>query len=289
MLHSRAARNTAGMTSGSLASAGTVHYCADMRTHTLLALPLLVLTALPASAADSPQALLRRMKAWLEPKQPSTRQLAMTIRSGTETAQWTAAQARGSVDGANYVLTVLLSPADVRGTASLIKEETGKPTLEWIYLPSLRRVRQIIPVNEFDAFLNTEFTYADFGFVNVGDRTLKTLDPKAVSGVAGVQVQETPNDQRTFRRIVSTVVPETGQPLQREYYSPANRLWKVETFEDVAEIHGVPTVQRVRMEDVQTGYGSEYRAGQIAYGVTIPKELFDPGQLSRAADSPLWR
>jgi hypothetical protein len=33
------------------------------------------------------------------------------------------------------------------------------------------------------------------------------------------------------------------------------------------------------MEDVQTGYGSEYRATQIAYVVTIPKELFDPGQL----------
>jgi hypothetical protein len=260
-----------------------------MRLHLKLALPLLVLTALPAGAADSPQALLQRMKTWLEPKQASTRQLAMTIRSGTESAQWTAAQARGSLDGANYVLTVLLGPADVRGTASLIKEEPGKPTLEWIYLPALRRVRQILPVNEFDAFLNTEFTYADFGFVNIGDRTLKTLGPADVNGVAGVQVRETPTDQRTFTSIVTSLVPATGQPLKREFYSPAKRLWKVETFENVAEIHGVPTVQRVRMEDVQTGYGSEYRASEIAYGVTIPKELFDPGQLPRAADSPLWK
>ena len=260
-----------------------------MRSPLPLAIPLLVLTALPAAAADSPQALLTRMKTWLEPKQANTRHLDMTIRSGSESASWTAAQARGSADGGNYVMTVLLGPADVRGTAVLIKETPGKPTLEWIYLPSLRRVRSILPVNEFDSFLNTEFTYADFGFVNVAGRSLKALGPTTVNGVAGVQVEETPTDRRTFTRIVTSLVPDSGQPLKREFYDVANRLWKVETFENVAEIHGVPTVQRVRMEDVQTGYGSEYRASQIAYGITIPTELFDPGQLPRASDSPLWK
>jgi hypothetical protein len=179
-----------------------------MRSLLFLALPLLVLTALPAGAADSPTALLQRMKTWLEPKQTSTRQLAMTIRSGTESAQWTAAQARGSLDGANYVLTVLLGPADVRGTASLIKEEPGKPTLEWVYLPALRRVRQILPVNEFDAFLDTEFTYADFGFV-IGDRALKrsTVD---VNGVAGVQAGDADRPAH-LPRIVTSLVLATGQ------------------------------------------------------------------------------
>lgn len=260
-----------------------------MRFQTLVVLPLLVLPALPAAAADSPQVLLQRMKAWLEPKQASTRQLAMTIRSGTEVVQWSAAQARGSADGANYALTVLLAPPDVRGIAMLVKEDPGKPTREWIYLPYLRRVRQILPVNEFESFLNTEFTFSDFAFVNVADRTLKGLGPVTVAGVAGVQVQATPTDQRTFTRIVTSLVPDTGQPLKREYYDVADRLWKVETFENVAEVHGVPTAQRVRMEDLQTGYGSEYRASQIAYGVTIPKALFNPGQLSKASESPLWK
>lgn len=260
-----------------------------MRTHLRLALPLLVLSALPAAAADSPQALLQRMKSWLEPRQASTRHLAMTIRSGTQSVEWTAAQARGAADGGDYVLTVLLSPADVRGTAVLIKETPGKPTLEWIYLPALRRVRQILPVNEFDSFLNTEFTYADFGFVNLRERTLKTLGPATVDGVSGVQVQETPGDRRTFSRIVTSLVPASGEPLKREFYDVANRLWKVETYGDVADVHGVPTAQRVRMEDIQTGYGSEYRTSQVAYGVAIPKELFDPSRLAQAADSPLWK
>jgi hypothetical protein len=255
----------------------------------LLAFSLLVLTALPVAAADSPAVLLQRMKRWLEPAQPSTRQLAMTIRSGPEVTQWTAAQARGSADGANYVVTVLLAPADLRGTALLIKEQPGAPDREWLYLPYLRRVREVLPVDEFQSFLHTEFTYADVGFVNVNNRVFKAGGSDAVNGVAAVKVQETPKDQRTFSRIVTWLVPETGQPLKREFYDVADRLWKVETFENVADVHGVPTAQRVRIEDVQTGYGSEYRATDVAYGVTLPKDLFDPAQLGRAADSPLWK
>ena len=255
----------------------------------LLACPLLVLIALPAAAADPPAVLMQRMKGWLEPKQPSTRQLVMSIRSGSEVAQWTAAQARGSSDGTDYVLTVMLSPPDLRGTALLVKEQAGGTNQEWLYLPYLRRVREVLPVNEFESFLNTEFTFSDVGFVDVTNSALTGAGSDAVNGVAAVKVQETPKDQRTFTRIVTWLVPETGQPLKREFYDVANRLWKVETFENVADVHGVPTAQRVRMEDVQTGYGSEYRATDIAYGVTLPKEIFDPAQLSKAADSPLWK
>ncbi|MFN8642333.1 MAG: outer membrane lipoprotein-sorting protein [Candidatus Binatia bacterium] len=266
-----------------------MHYWAAMRRLTLLALSLVVVTALPAAAADSPEALLQKAKRWLEPGQTSTRRLHMTIRSGGEVAEWTAAQARGTRDGGNVALTVLLAPADLRGTALLVREEPGKPDREWMYVPSLRRVRQILPVDEFESFLNTELTYGDFGFLEVHERAVKTLGKAAVNGVEVVQVQETLRDQRTFTRIVTSLVPATGQPLKREYYDVGNRLWKVATFENVADVHGVPTAQRVRMEDVQTGFGSEYRVTDIAYGVPLPAELFDPAQLAKAVDSPLWR
>jgi hypothetical protein len=255
----------------------------------LLACSLLLMIVQPARAADSPTVLLQRMKSWLEPEQASTRQLAMSIRSGAETAQWTAGQARGSVDGARYALTVLLSPPDLRGTALLVREQSNGAAREWLYLPYLRRVREVLPVDEFQSFLNTELTYADVGFVDIANRAVSAAGTDSLNGVAAVKVQEVPKDKRTFSRIVTWLVPATGQPLKREYYDPADRLWKTETFENVADIHGVPTAQRVRIEDVQTGYGSEYRAGEIAYGLSIPKELFDPAQLSKAADSPLWK
>jgi hypothetical protein len=248
--------------------------------------------ALRASAADTPkpEVLLQQMKAWLEPARSSTRRLAVTVRSAPgNVVEWQAGQARGQLDGASYVLTVLLEPADLRGTALLIRAEPGKPDSEWLYLPYLRRVRRVLPVNEFESFLNTEFTYADMGFVDLQNRKLKLLGEQPLDGTAAYQVQETPADARTFSRIVDWIDKASKRPLKREYYDVANRLWKVETFDNVAAVHDAPTAQRVRMEDVQTGYGSEYRVGQLGYDVQIPKELFDWQQLAKAADSPVWK
>jgi len=162
----------------------------------------------------------------------------------------------------------------------------GRPRL---YLPYLRRVRRVLPVDEFESFLNTEFTYSDMGFINLQNRKLKILGEDPVDGAPAYQVQETLGDARTFTRIVNWIDKASKRPLKRQYYDVANRLWKVETFDDVAAVHGAPTAQRVRMEDVQTGYGSEYRVSQLGYDVQIPKELFDWQQLAKAADSPVWK
>ncbi len=230
---------------------------------------------------------MARMKAWLEPAAPATRRLTMTVRSGAETATWTAGQARAPIDGGRAALTVLLEPKELRGTALLVREQTGKPTEQWLYVPYLRRVRKVLPTDAFDSFLNTEFTFADLGFVDLAQRKVTALPPpKDPPGAA--QIQEVPTDADTFSRIVTTLVPASGQPLKRELYDVANRLWLVETFEDVAAIHDVPTAQRVRIEDVQSGFGSEYRASDIAVGLPLPQDLFDPAHLSTAADRWQW-
>ncbi len=258
-----------------------------MRRTILLAIVFVSFTVMPAAAADAPkpETLLQELKAWLEPAKPSRRELTMRVRSGGDAVQWKAVQAREQVDGVNSILTVLVDPPDVRGTASLVREEPGKPTTEWLYLPTLRRVRRMVPVDEFEPFLNTDFSYADFGFLNLQNRKVKVLGEEPCNGVAAYKLQETPNDQRLYSRIVTWVSKTTQQPLKREYYDVADRLWKVETFDDVSVIHDVPTALHVRIEDVQTGYSSEYHIDSVDYDASLPKDLFDWQQLPNAAAS----
>ncbi len=186
-------------------------------------------------------------------------------------------------------MTVLLEPQDVRGVALLIQEQEGRTSNEWLYLPYLRRVRKVLPVNEFESFFNTEFTYSDLGFVDLNNRTLSLLGEEPVAGAPAYQVQEVPSRADYFTRIITWVAKDDGRPIKREYYDPANRLWKVESFQDVQAVHDIPTAQRVHMEDVQTGYTSGYRATAINFDVDVPKELFDPNQLPKLADHPIWK
>jgi len=127
------------------------------------------------------------------------------------------------------------------------------------------------------------------GFVNLQNRKVKLLGEEPLNGILTYKLQETPDDQRMFSRIVTWINKTTQQPIKREYYDVANRLWKVETFDDVAVIHDVPTAQHVRIEDVQTGYGSEYHVDRVDYDASIPKDLFDWQQLANAAAHPVWK
>ncbi|NOT55512.1 MAG: outer membrane lipoprotein-sorting protein [Deltaproteobacteria bacterium] len=78
-------------------------------------------------------------------------------------------------------------------------------------------------------------------------------------------------------------------PLKREYYDPAGALWKVETFEKITVIDGIPTLLLVRMADVRAGFTSELRVSEVRYNTDLPDSLFDPTQLAGAADADVWR
>lgn len=259
-----------------------------MRRLAIIAIALAIGVA--AAAEPTAESVLARMKTWLEPSRSSVRQFTLVVQSAPGTqVEWSGVQARGQIDGTRYALTVLQEPRDVRGVALLIAEQPGQPTREWLYWPYLRRVREVLPVNEFDSFLGTEFTYADLGFANLQNRSVALLGRDTVNGVPALRVEETPDDRRTFSRIVSWVDPETGQPLRREFFDVANRLWKVATFGGVTMVEGVPTARQIRIEDVQTKYASEYRIEAIRYDVEVPPELFDWQQLPAAADHAFWK
>lgn len=48
------------------------------------------------------------------------------------------------------MLIVILEPEDVKGTAYLVWERENMPTILVIYLPSLRRVRKLGPVEQYE-------------------------------------------------------------------------------------------------------------------------------------------
>src|SRR2546423_9149621 len=65
----------------------------------------------------------------------------------------------GTTDNMRFVN--FKSPADVRGTKTLLIEHSGKDDDIWIYLPALKKVRRLVSSNKKDSFVGTDFTYED--------------------------------------------------------------------------------------------------------------------------------
>jgi outer membrane lipoprotein-sorting protein len=250
---------------------------------------LLILGAPPAAAATLDMTtIMQKMKAALEPERPSTREILMVVRSQGQTVEWRAKQARKKLPDGKRVLTVLLEPDAVTGTALLDWERKGQHEMQWVYLPALRRVRRIVPVSAYEAFLNTDFTYYDLGFFPIDERGFTLLGEETHAGRAAYKVEEVPTNPWYYSRIMMWIAKDSFLPLERDYYDPGNQLWKVEQFEDITVIDGVPTPLRIVMEDRLGGGSSEQRVSHVRYDVKVPDDLFSPDNLPRASTRSFW-
>jgi len=206
-----------------------------------------------------------------------------------ESTQLVAYQARKRVWDENWMLTVVQAPESLKGIAYLVQERAGQPGRQWVYLPAIRRVRELMPIGTQQDFLGTDFTYADLGFSNLHDRTYKLLGIEKHAGVWAYKVQEVPRQQWCHSRIVTWVAANSFLPLQRNYYAPSQKLWKIERFEEIKRTDGMQTSLWITMENLQQDSSSKIEVTDVRYDAAVPDTLFDPDLLSEALASPVWQ
>ena len=168
-----------------------------------------------AAAPPDAAALVSKMKAALEPPKSSLRQMKLSI-SGEDggTTQWTLAQARKTIDGKGRMMTVLLSPKEERGVASLLidGDKQTKP-VRALYIPTIRRVRTLTPAGAYEPMLGSDFFYADLGFISLRDK-YRLLGSEQHAGKQAFKIEQTPESPWYYSKIVC---------LDRSGHEPAAR------------------------------------------------------------------
>ncbi len=262
--------------------------------HLVLALlAALIVTMSPAIAQPppDPKTLVKQMKQAFEPTRPSTRKVVVSVSDMGQTIQFEGRVARKQLADGKRQVIVMTAPLDVRGTAILISEpkDPSQASVMWLYAPVIRRVRKLLPIDAYDHFLDTDFTYADLGYVRLHDR-YKYLGTADVGGVKAYKVDEKiPQEEWYYSHVVTYIAESHKLPLKREYYDPAGALWKIEAFDRITDIDGIPTVLHAGMKDVQAGTGTDLTVSEVRYDVDVPDAIFDPMKLGQLADHPLWQ
>lgn len=238
----------------------------------------------PALAATpDPDEIIGQMKRVFEPPEPRIADVAITIVTDNGARKtWTGRQARKPYGDGQRTLLYLAQPQYLRGTALLIAEsaQAGEPPDDamWIYLPSLDRVRKVTPADTFQRFLQTDFTYADLGFVDRRghSRLLRAADD---DGTPLYEIEFRPADAWYYSRIVTQVDPDTMLPIKRHYFDRAERLWKVQTFSGMGTVNDLPVPRYIEMRDVQQGSLTVIEYSNVDYAADLADALFDPDNL----------
>ena len=259
-----------------------------MRVTVAASLILASLTASARAADPDIGMLVREMKSALEPARPSIRKLTFRVSGESgETSQVIVGQVRGMVGTHRRILNLVLAPASLRGIAYLVEEGGAASDVQWLYLPAIGRVRKVVSPEAYAAFLNSDFTYADLGFVSTGAR-YRLLGTETHDGTRAFEIEGVPKETWYYGRTVTWLPADSRLPLERDLYDPAKQLWKVERWEQLSVVDGVPTALRVSMEDVQSKTRTDIDVSAVRYDVSPPEGLLDPAQLPKAAGSPLW-
>src|SRR5262249_20145551 len=156
--------------------------------------------------------------------------------------------------------------------------------LRWLYIPAIGRVRKIMSSEACVHFLNSDFTYADLGFVSMRPQ-YKLIGEVSHEGTPAWEIQEIPHETWCYSSVTLHVAKSTYLPLERRFFDPAGALWKVERWHDIVKIDGVPTPVGITMEDVQAQTRSDITLSDISEPKQIDDTVFEPGQLPRVLQS----
>ncbi|OUR96036.1 outer membrane lipoprotein-sorting protein [Flavobacteriales bacterium 33_180_T64] len=127
-------------------------------------------------------------------------------------------------------LIVFNSPKDVKGTSTLTFTHKVGSDDQWLYLPSIKRVKRISSNNKSGPFVGSEFAYEDLSSQEVEKYTYKFLEEK--NGI--LIVEQDPVDPKSgyTRRLVSYNKAKGYRIEKVEFYDRKNALLKTLTYSE---------------------------------------------------------
>lgn len=127
-------------------------------------------------------------------------------------------------------LIVFNSPKDVKGTSTLTFTHKIGSDDQWLYLPSIKRIKRISSNNKSGPFVGSEFAYEDLSSQEVEKYTYTFLEEKGSLLI----VEQDPVDPKSgySKRIVS-YNKDKGYRIEKvEFFDRKNSLLKTLTYSD---------------------------------------------------------
>ncbi|MDH5613265.1 MAG: outer membrane lipoprotein-sorting protein, partial [Gammaproteobacteria bacterium] len=128
-------------------------------------------------------------------------------------------------------MSIFDQPADVKGTAFLTFSHALEPDEQWLYLPSLKRVKRINSKNKSGPFMGSEFAYEDIASQEVAKYTYKYLRDETLNGVDCFVIERYPAYEHSgYTRQLGWINKAEYRPEKIVFYDRKNTLLKTLTY-----------------------------------------------------------
>lgn len=175
-----------------------------------------------------------------------------------------------------------LKPTDVKGTKLLTWGYKDKGDDQWLYLPSLRRVKRISARTRSGAFMGSEFSYEDLGNHAVEKYKYKYLQDEKLNGRETWMLEKYPLDKRSgYSKEVIWMDKEYLKPLKIDYYNRKGVLLKTGFFTGYTKNEKWWQANSTKMVNAQTKKESHLYIKSRKLGQSFSDNDFDSENLRK--------
>ena len=137
------------------------------------------------------------------------------------------------VEEGDKTITIFTFPKDIRGSGFLTHTKKTTNDDQWLYLPSIKRVKKISSKNKRSPFFGSEFAFEDLSSQEVEKYTYHYLNDEVVDGLDSYVIQRTPNDpESAYSKLIVWMDKEHLQIRKIDYYDRKEALLKTLTASD---------------------------------------------------------
>jgi hypothetical protein len=183
--------------------------------------------------------------------------------------------------GGDRLLLTVLNPPDIRGTKLLTWAHPDRDDEQWLYLPSMKRVKRISAQLKSGSFMGSEFAYEDFSKKEVAKYNYRFLRNEVLKGRKTWVIERVAKEPGSgYSREILWYDWEYKAALKNEFYDRKKDLFKT------AEIEGYRKMEnrwwrpsKITMSNVQTKNKSVLTYKKLKLKVNLSEGLFNSENL----------
>ncbi|MBV1911507.1 MAG: outer membrane lipoprotein-sorting protein [Kangiellaceae bacterium] len=130
-------------------------------------------------------------------------------------------------------LIIFERPADIKGTAFLSYSHATIPDQQWIYLPSIKRVKRISTTNKSGPFVGSEFAFEDISSFEIEKYSYQYQYDETINNIECFVIEYKPRYEYSgYKRLMVWIDKKEYRNQKTDFYDRKNSLLKTLVYSD---------------------------------------------------------
>jgi len=254
-------------------------------TTILVVLPALCLGATAREIVERGRELNRTERKWTDRTQKLKLQI-VDRRGGVREREIELTQKKYEDDKSKTIL-FFNAPAEIKGSGFLQWVDPHAQNQQWLYLPELKRVRQISGSNKRESFMGTDFSYEDLAIVG------EILDWSDADAEAKLEREDACGPDHCWVLLFTPKAKELAYSGLRTWVDDKYRLRRFEFLNeqgeavkrleilDIRDVGKVPTAFRFEMDNLHGGSKTIVDFEDVRYDTDVSDSIFTQRNLEK--------